>query len=82
MNTANTVGFAGNFARDRDERGLMVFCGNANRALAESVCHELNVPLGKALVSRVSDCALRAARKSDSFMAGPDPTSGEPATKM
>jgi ribose-phosphate pyrophosphokinase len=49
------VGFAGNFARDREERGLMVFSGNANRALAESVCHELNMPLGKALVSRFSD---------------------------
>jgi len=55
VNTANTVGFAGNFARDREERGLMVFSGNANRALAESVCHELNMPLGKALVSRFSD---------------------------
>jgi ribose-phosphate pyrophosphokinase len=49
------MGLAGTFAREREERGLMVFCGNANRALAESVCHELNVPLGKALVSRFSD---------------------------
>jgi ribose-phosphate pyrophosphokinase len=55
VNTANTVGFAGNFSREREERGLLVFSGNANRVLAEAVCHELNVPLGKALVSRFSD---------------------------
>jgi len=55
VNTANTVGFAGNFSREREERGLLVFSGNANRPLAEAVCHELNVPLGKALVSRFSD---------------------------
>jgi ribose-phosphate pyrophosphokinase len=55
VNTANTVGFAGGKAREREESGLLVFAGNANRPLAESVCHELNVPLGKALVSRFSD---------------------------
>jgi len=55
VNTANTVGFAGSFTREREESGLLVFSGNANRPLAESVCHELNVPLGKALVSRFSD---------------------------
>jgi ribose-phosphate pyrophosphokinase len=56
VNTANTMGLAGNFSREREEqRGLLVFCGNANRPLAEAVCHELNVPLGKALVSRFSD---------------------------
>ncbi|MHB8447498.1 MAG: ribose-phosphate diphosphokinase [Rudaea sp.] len=49
------MGFAGSYAREREERGLLVFSGNANRALAASVCHELNVPLGKALVSRFSD---------------------------
>ncbi|HEX6832655.1 MAG TPA: ribose-phosphate diphosphokinase [Rudaea sp.] len=42
-------------ALDRTERGLFVFSGNANRALATDVCRELNVPLGKALVSRFSD---------------------------
>ncbi|HSN01702.1 MAG TPA: ribose-phosphate diphosphokinase [Rudaea sp.] len=49
------MGFAGSYAREREERGLLVFSGNANRVLAASVCHELNVPLGKALVSRFSD---------------------------
>jgi len=56
VNTTNTVGFPGNFSREREERsGLLVFSGNANRPLAEAVCHELGVPLGKALVSRFSD---------------------------
>ncbi|MGH8042949.1 MAG: ribose-phosphate diphosphokinase [Rudaea sp.] len=55
MNTANSKGFAGTYAREREENGLLVFSGNANRVLAASVCHELNVPLGKALVSRFSD---------------------------
>ena len=55
MNTSNSSGFTGSYAREREERGLLVFSGNANRALAASVCHELNVPLGKALVSRFSD---------------------------
>jgi ribose-phosphate pyrophosphokinase len=58
VNTANSVGYASASAypRERDERnGLLVFTGNANRELALQVCHELNVPLGKALVSRFSD---------------------------
>jgi ribose-phosphate pyrophosphokinase len=52
---ANTVGFSGNYAREREERGLLLFSGNSNRTLALQVCHEMNVPLGKALVSRFSD---------------------------
>jgi ribose-phosphate pyrophosphokinase len=55
VNTANSAGFTGSYARESEERGLLVFSGNANRALAQAVCHELNVPLGKALVSRFSD---------------------------
>jgi len=55
VNTANSTGFAGAYARENEERGLLVFSGNANRALAQAVCHELNVPLGKALASRFSD---------------------------
>ena len=52
---SNTVGLTA-YPRDREERsGLLVFTGNSNRALATQVCHELNVPLGKALVSRFSD---------------------------
>ena len=39
----------------QDERNLLVFSGNANRPLAESVCKELGVRPGKALVSRFSD---------------------------
>ena len=35
--------------------GLTVFTGNANRPLAQAVCTELGVPLGKALVGRFSD---------------------------
>jgi ribose-phosphate pyrophosphokinase len=55
VNTVNTVG-TNAYPRDREERsGLLVFTGNSNRALATQVCHELNVPLGKALVSRFSD---------------------------
>jgi len=55
VTTANTVGFAGAYAREREERGLLVFTGNSNRALALEVCHKMGVPLGKALVSRFSD---------------------------
>jgi ribose-phosphate pyrophosphokinase len=43
------------YARESEERGLLVFTGNSNRALAQAVCHELNVPLGKALCTRFSD---------------------------
>jgi ribose-phosphate pyrophosphokinase len=39
----------------QDDRNLLVFTGNANRPLAESVCKELGIRLGKALVSRFSD---------------------------
>ena len=57
MNTTNTAVFGGAaYARERGEReGLLVFSGNANRTLALDVCKVLNVPLGKALVSRFSD---------------------------
>ena len=39
----------------QDDRNLLVFTGNANRPLAETVCKELGIRLGKALVSRFSD---------------------------
>ncbi len=35
--------------------GILVFTGNANRRLASTICEQLNVPLGKALVGRFSD---------------------------
>ena len=38
-----------------DTDGLLVFTGNANRPLAQSVCRELGTRLGKALVGRFSD---------------------------
>ncbi len=39
----------------QDERNLLVFSGNANKSLANSICRELGVRPGKALVSRFSD---------------------------
>ncbi len=39
----------------QDDRNLLVFSGNANRPLANSICRELGVRPGKALVSRFSD---------------------------
>ena len=34
---------------------LLVFSGNANRPLAQAVCRELGVPMGKAMVGKFSD---------------------------
>ncbi|MBO9718284.1 MAG: ribose-phosphate diphosphokinase, partial [Pseudoxanthomonas sp.] len=39
----------------QEDRNLLVFSGNAHRALAESICRELGVRPGKALVSTFSD---------------------------
>ena len=39
----------------KDERNILLFTGNANRPLAESVASELGIRLGKALVGRFSD---------------------------
>ena len=39
----------------QDDRNLLVFSGNANRALADAVCREFGVRQGKALVSTFSD---------------------------
>ena len=39
----------------QDDRNLLVFSGNANRPLAQSVCRELGIRMGKALVGRFSD---------------------------
>ncbi len=38
-----------------EDRNLLVFTGNANRPLAEAVCKELGIRLGKAQVGRFSD---------------------------
>jgi len=37
------------------KQNLLVFTGNANRPLAQSVCQKLGIPLGKALVGKFSD---------------------------
>ncbi len=37
------------------KQNLLVFSGNANRPLALSVCRQLGVPIGKALVGKFSD---------------------------
>lgn len=39
----------------QDDRNLLVFSGNANKPLAQSICKELGVRPGKALVSTFSD---------------------------
>src|SRR5919199_6459693 len=35
--------------------GIKVFCGNANRALAEEICHHLSCDPGRAVTERFSD---------------------------
>jgi len=40
---------------DMSNENLLVFSGNANRPLAQAVCRELGVPMGKALVGKFSD---------------------------
>ena len=37
------------------KQNLLVFTGNANRPLAQSVCQKLGIPMGKALVGKFSD---------------------------
>jgi len=55
----------------QEDRNLLVFSGNAHKALADSICRELGVRPGKALVSTFSDGEVQveiertcAARKS------------------
>ena len=55
---------------------ILVFTGNANRDLATAICAQLNVPLGKALVSRFSDGELQVeieenVRRQDVFVVQP-----------
>ena len=59
-----------------DTSGMLVFAGNAHRALAGSICEELNVPLGKALVGRFSDGEVQVeieenVRQQDVFVIQP-----------
>jgi ribose-phosphate pyrophosphokinase len=39
----------------QNDRNLLVFSGNANRSLADAVCKELGIRMGKALIGRFSD---------------------------
>lgn len=39
--------------------GMKIFAGNSNRALAQQICDDLEMQLGKALVSRFSDGEVR-----------------------
>jgi ribose-phosphate pyrophosphokinase len=39
----------------RDDKRFKIFCGSANRALAEEVCKHLGLPLGETKLTRFSD---------------------------
>ena len=57
----------------QDDRNLLVFSGNANKHLAQSICKELGVRPGKALVSKFSDGEVQVeiqenVRKQDVFV--------------
>ncbi len=52
---------------------IKVFCGNSNRAFAETVCRELGVPLGQASVKSFADgeasvTLIETVRNSDVFL--------------
>ena len=60
----------------KEDRNLLIFSGNANRPLAQSICRELGVRLGKALVSRFSDGEVQIeieenVRRQDVFVVQP-----------
>ena len=60
----------------QDERNLLVFSGNANQPLAASICRELGIRQGKALVSRFSDGEVQVeieenVRKQEVFVVQP-----------
>ena len=60
----------------KEERNLLIFSGNANRALAKSVCRELGVRQGRALVSTFSDGEVQVeieetVRRQDVFVIQP-----------
>ncbi len=42
-------------ASNSESDGIQIFSGNANRPLAQAICRELSLPLGKALVGKFSD---------------------------
>ena len=49
------VGVSTKRGRSLSISSMMVFSGNANLRLASSIAHELNVPMGRAVVGRFSD---------------------------
>ncbi|HUH90107.1 MAG TPA: ribose-phosphate diphosphokinase [Lysobacter sp.] len=58
------------------DRNLLVFSGNANRPLAQAVCKELGIRMGKALVSRFSDGEVQVeieenVRRQEAFVIQP-----------
>ncbi|HYG06980.1 MAG TPA: ribose-phosphate diphosphokinase [Stenotrophomonas sp.] len=60
----------------QDERNLLVFSGNANKPLALSICKELGVRMGKALVSTFSDGEVQveieeSVRRQEVFVVQP-----------
>lgn len=60
----------------QDSPNLLVFSGNANKPLAQSICKELGVRPGKALVSKFSDGEVQVeiqenVRKQDVFVVQP-----------
>ncbi|MFA4906815.1 MAG: ribose-phosphate pyrophosphokinase [archaeon] len=62
---------------------LMVFCGNANRPLAENICSYMGISLGEALVGKFADCEvnlkiLDSVRGKDVFVIQP---TGPPANQ-
>jgi ribose-phosphate pyrophosphokinase len=73
--------FASSLCGDEGECGVQderfkIFTGTANPALADAICHHLNVPLGKALLGRFSDGEiyfqiLENVRGADVFVVQP-----------
>ena len=60
----------------QNDRSLLVFSGNANRPLAQAVCKELGIRLGKALVGRFSDGEVQVeieenVRRQEGFVIQP-----------
>jgi ribose-phosphate pyrophosphokinase len=63
----------------KDESGMMIFSGNANRPLAEDIAARLNTPLGKVAVDHFSDGETRVevmdnVRGRDVFIIQPTST--------
>ena len=57
---------------------LMVFSGNANPKLAQAVVQHLNIPLGRATVSRFSDGEVQVKM----FAAAMFSSSNQPASRQ